>query len=164
MPYELTKESILAECDRLGVIFVDHRQAAAQKIINAAAWARFGTRMGIVHYEDYDLRVWMTVRPMKAIVHPIGVDPSSRWKIVAHELVHWHQQPDSRIAFWIWVTRYLTSQRRRWEIEAPAHLVNLKLHVDNHLPTMVDEMREFYYLNDIKRDEMMHWFDARLQE
>ena len=141
----------MAEAAQLGVKFLDHREAARQHVTNIAAWAK------LVGYKDYERSVWLTLRPY--IIHPVGENPLDDWRTIAHELVHFRQQPEGWPRLWMWIIRYGCSQDFRWRMEREAHLVNLRLGQYRDIARLVESMKTFYRLSGITAERMVAWFE-----
>lgn len=156
---ELTPDLIADECARLGVVFVSHEEAAARGISNLAAWAP------LVGYKRYAETVVVTMRPH--IIHPESwgeMDIRRFWRLIAHELVHWCRQPDSRIKLLWWVAKYGACQKFRATEEMHAHLIDL--HTGRHgpdIPRLVEKIRDWYRLGRVDPEWMCDWFEKRFR-
>lgn len=143
-------------CVRLGVKFITHKEAAIKHVSNLAAWAPlFG-------YKNYSKSVYVTMRPY--IIHPDQVeDPLDDWRIIAHELVHWQRQPDSKWGLYKWIIRYGVCQKFRAVEEMHAHLEDIhNQRLPNDIPHVVENMREWYKLSNVDPAWMVDWMEARL--
>jgi hypothetical protein len=142
--------SLQTDLNALGARLVPHSDN-----LKARVWGQLAKLGGVNDFRD---RFWITLgRDIcypRRVSNPLAQVYETK---VRHEMVHVAQQ--ERDGLYWWLTKYLASQKFRWEQEREAYLCDIRAG-ENSPREVAELLRSAYKIYEPTVERMTAWFEA----